>query len=379
LGRPLSAVRFAVFLAIVLSVWALFHVYLFSRALSIPAVAAVLPKWPRIALSLGLWLSYPLGRILSRQAPGWTSWSFELAGAVWMGVLFVACASLLAADLATGFGKLWLSEHAIWARSLALVVAAVFSCVAVVQNLRGPRVVEHEVVIPSLPESSEGLRVVQLSDLHLGSLLGARFLERRIAEVEALKPDLLLVTGDLVDGEVGAVRPLVPLLSRLKAPLGVWCVSGNHEFYAGLEKSMALHVEAGFRPLRDSWAEVAPRLVLAGVDDLSARKQLGIPGDPLPKAFSGIPPGSTVVYLSHSPLRARDAERFGASLMLSGHTHGGQIWPFVFVSSIPYPLQAGRYEIGKMTLLVSRGTGTWGPPMRLFHRSEIVSVTLRGG
>ena len=371
-----SAARIALFLTIVLSVWAVFHAYFVFRLLSLPLVTAHVPKGTRWGVLLVLFLSYPVGRVLSREVPGLLASSVEMAGAVWMGVLFLGTAAFLVADLVTGFGKLWPSA-AVPARTAALFVALALSLVAIVQDLRGPRVVAHEVTLPGLPKERDGLRVVQLSDLHLGSLLGPRWLSRRVAQAEALSPDLLVVTGDLVDGEIGAVEPLVPILSRLSAPLGVWGVSGNHEFYAGLDKSLALYRRAGIRVLSDEWAEAAPGLVLAGVDDLTARRQFGGREDPLPKALANAPAGAAKVLLSHSPLKAEEAESLGAGLMLSGHTHGGQIWPFTHLSAIPYPRNAGRFEVGAMTLLVSRGTGTWGPPMRLFHRSEILVVTLR--
>ena len=366
----------ALFLGIVLSVWSAFHVYAFQRAFSIPALSRSLPFAGRVALFALLWLSYPAGRLLAHEAPGAVARAVEAAGATWMGVLFLAVTALLAADLVTGFGKLW-PRGAVPARAAALGVALLLSVVALVQAARGPRVVRHEVKVPSLPDGRSELRLVQLSDLHLGTLLGERWLARRIAQVEALAPDLVVVTGDLVDGEAQAVEPLVPVLRTLTAPLGVWGVTGNHEYYAGLEKCLTVLAAGGIRVLRDEWAEAAPGVVLSGVDDLTARRQLGLDGRTLDAALAGIPDLSVVVHLSHSPLLVREAAARGARLMLSGHTHGGQLWPFVFLSAIPYPFQAGRYEVDGMTLVVSRGTGTWGPPMRLFRRSEIVEVVLR--
>ncbi len=376
IARMGTAARFALFLTIVLGIWTGFHVWAWSRLSAFPAFTAV-PHPARLAVFSLLWLSYPLGRTLLHN--GWKvpGEALEMAGAVWMGVLFILCSWLLVADLVTGFGFL-LPHHVLAARKLAVIVGLVLSIFAVFQGLRGPRVVRYEAKIQGLAPSFDGLRIVQISDLHLGSLLGRRWLEARVEQVEALRPDLLFVTGDLVDSEVAPVRPLVPLLRRLSAPLGVWGVTGNHEFYAGIEASTALYADAGIRLLRDSWAEVRPGLVLVGVDDLSARRQLGLNGDPVARAFQGAPDG-TRIFLSHSPLRVKDAARAGASLMLSGHTHAGQIWPFTYLCEIPYPHQAGLYREGNLQMIVHRGTGTWGPPMRLFLPSEIVEVTLRRG
>jgi predicted MPP superfamily phosphohydrolase len=128
-----------------------------------------------------------------------------------------------------------------------------------------------------------------------------------------------------------------------------------------------------------SWAvEVRPGLVFAGVDDLTARRQYGLDSAPVKRALEGRPAGATV-FLSHTPWKAEEAARLGAGLMLSGHTHAGQIWPFGHLAAIQYPLLEGRYEVGGMTVLVCRGTGTWGPRMRLFGPSEILLVTLRAG
>jgi predicted MPP superfamily phosphohydrolase len=369
-----TAARFALFLAIVLGVWSGFHVWAWSRLAAFPAFTAV-PRGARLAAFALLWLSYPLGRVLLRN--GWRipGEAVELAGAVWMGVLFILCSCLLVADLATGFGFL-LPERVLAARRAGVALGLAFSLFAIGQGLRGPRVVRYETKIAGLDPSLDGLRIVQLSDLHLGTLLGRRWLEARIGQVEALRPDLLLVTGDLIDSEVAPVRPLAPLLRRLHAPLGVWGVTGNHEFYAGLGASTTLYADARIRLLRDTSAEVRPGLVLVGVDDLSARRQLGLTGDPLSRAFLGAPEG-TRILLSHSPLRVTEAARAGAKLMLSGHTHAGQIWPFTYLCAIPYPHQAGLYREGDLQLIVHRGTGTWGPPMRLFLPSEIVEVTLR--
>lgn len=370
------ASRFALFILTVLSVWTLFHIYLFSRAFSIPAVASTIPPLYRWLLFSLLWLSYPLGRVLARVAGGPVATGVEFFGAVWMGVLFLGCSLSLIADLATGFGRLFPSLT-VPARAGALSLAGLLSVVAALLALRGPRIVNYEVQLPGLPPEHDGFTAAQISDLHLGTLLGEKWLARRVAEVAALSPDVVFVTGDLIDSETGPVEPLVPVLRRLQAPKGVYGVTGNHEYYAGLSGSLALYEAAGIRALRDESLEILPGLHLAGVDDLTARRQLGLDGMPVRKALGAIPSGAACILLSHSPLAVKEAAKLGAGLMLSGHTHGGQLWPFNHLAAIAYPHQAGRYEIGPMSLIVTRGTGTWGPPMRLFLPSEIVLLTLR--
>jgi hypothetical protein len=292
-----------------------------------------------------------------------------------MGSLFLALACLVLADLVTGFGWL-LPRPAPALRVAALAAAGLLSLVALAQGLRAPVVSEVQVRLAGLPAALDGTVLVQLSDLHLGGILGRAWLERRVAQVQALHPDLIAVTGDLVDGDAEEVESLLPILQKLRAPLGVWAVTGNHEFYAGADRCAALMGSAGFTVLRDRAQEVAPGLVLAGVDDLTARRQFKLDGDPVTHALESRPGGATI-YLCHSPLQAEKAAALGAGLMLSGHTHAGQVWPFGWLVRLAYPHIEGSYDVGGMTLLVCRGTGTWGPPMRLFRPSEIIRITLR--
>jgi predicted MPP superfamily phosphohydrolase len=140
---------------------------------------------------------------------------------------------------------------------------------------------------------------------------------------------------------------------------------------------MRLFEGVSFKLLRNGWAEVKPGLILAGVDDLTAGRRNGQGGDPIPQAFLGRPPGAAIL-LSHTPWQAERAAQAGAGLMLSGHTHGGQIWPFGYLVRSLYPLLEGRYEVDGMTVIVCRGTGTWGPRMRLWRPGAILRVTLRG-
>lgn len=363
-----------VFLSVVLAVWTAMHAYVLARLWSLPPLNTPFRPWVLGAVGF-FWAAYLAGRILIRQGFDRLGVALEGVGAAWLGVLFLLLVTLLLADLITGFG-LWWPAAARPARAAAAGAALVLSVVAVIQGTRAPVVSHHTVAMPGLPPDADGTRVVMLSDLHLGTLLGPRWMERLAARVGALDPDLVVIAGDLVDAEARTVRGALPALQQFQAPLGVWAVTGNHEYYAGLDGSVSLMREAGYRVLRDSWTTVAPGLIMAGVDDLTARRQFGDTREPIPAALDGIPEGSAVMLVSHSPLGVAEAAAAGVRLMFSGHTHAGQIWPFGYLVRLQYPFLGGRYQVGDMTLIVGRGTGFWGPPMRLWRPAEIVLVTL---
>lgn len=363
------------FFVAALAVWVALHAYVVWRVASIPAVAAHVPVKALVVAAVLLGSSYLVARIAEHFGAGLAGRVLEFVGASWMGVLFLVFASLLLADVVTGFGFL-LPRAAGGVRAWALALAGLLSAVAFVQGLRPPVVREQEVRLGGLPPALDGTVVALLSDLHLGTLIGEGWLADRIAQVESLKPDLVILCGDILEGDGPREMNLLPVLRRLRAPMGVFAVTGNHEFYAGLEKSVSFLAEAGFHVLRDAAVAVRPGLVLAGVDDLTARRQLARGGDPVRRALEGRPAGATI-FLSHTPWQAERAATAGAGLMVSGHTHAGQIWPFGWLVRLSYRLLEGRYEVGGMPVIVCRGTGTWGPRMRLWRPGEIVRITLR--
>ena len=256
------------------------------------------------------------------------------------------------------------------------MLSLLFIATALVQGVRAPIVSRYEVVLPALPAPLDGTRLVVLSDLHLGSQLGTAWLNARVAQVEALKPDIIILLGDLFEGHGGVDDGLRPLFARLKAPLGVYAVTGNHEFHGDSTVAIAMSEAAGVVWLRNRWQQIAPGLLLVGVDDLSRQHHNGNHGDRVTPLLEGKPKGA-MVWLSHSPLQVEEAASMGAGVMLSGHTHAGQIWPFTYLVRVAYPYVVGRFDVAGMTLIVSRGTGFWGPPMRLFRRGEITAITLK--
>lgn len=364
--------KHTVFLSVVLSLWGAMHAYVFWRLSSIPWMAARFSNGALLFVAVLLWGSYPLARIIGGRCGPGLRWPIEYAASSWIGLLFLLFAALLAVDVIT-VGGLWLRAYLPAMRSCAAIVAFALAIIALVQGLRSPVVRDYTVEMPGVPERT----LVALTDLHLGRLIGQDWTRRLVQRVNAMKPDLVLMGGDLIDGEVERVTPLIPELSKLQAPMGVWAVTGNHEFYAGGKASVELFRACGFNVLHDQWAQLQPGLIIAGVDDLTARTDAGHDTRvALDQALSKRPAGATIL-LSHSPLQVEVAAELGVNLMVSGHTHHGQIWPFGHLVAMRYRFVGGRYDIGNMALIVSRGAGTWGPRMRLWLPSEIVRIHLK--
>lgn len=366
------------FLAIVINIWTALHLYVFWRAASVPIVAKHVRAWALVTAAAVLWASFILGRILDHHGAPALARPIDLVGANWLGVIFLIFTTMLTVDIITGFGR-WLKPVAPALRGWALAAGGLLSLIALVQGMRAPVVVEYEVPMAGLPADADGLVLVAVSDTHLGSMLGAEWLQARTAQIEALKPDLIVVLGDMIEGDGGLSRAdeFAPVFRRLHAPLGVWAVMGNHEHYAGEEPSLRFFQAAGFRVLRDEWKEARPGLVIVGIDDSDERRGGPTPEARIAKAMAGRPRGAATILLSHRPKPAPFAVAAGAGLVLSGHTHGGQIWPFGYLVAWTHGFMGGRYEVDRMPLIVCRGSGTWGPRMRLWRRGELLRITLR--
>lgn len=346
--------------------------YVAWRAASVPWLAR---KYSKRCLWLAgaiLWGSMALGRLLGHGSTFPGSSQLEFIGMTLLGALFLCFLPLLLVDVVTGFG-LWLRNPGLRFRGWALLVGIGLSGLASVQGLREPEVVDYEVKLQGLPQELDGLFMVALSDLHLGTTLGPRWLEARVAQVQGLKPDVVILLGDVFEGHGRPEGELLRILQRFQAPLGVWGVDGNHEQH---EIGNSPLNDAGVRVLRNATATLAPGLMLAGRSQSNGYDDKN--GEPTWKTPTPSPAGA-VVLLSHIPNHLQEAAASGVGLMLSGHTHGGQIWPFGYLVGRAYPVLAGQSKVGDMTLIINRGTGTWGPRMRLWQRSEISRIHLRAG
>ncbi|MEI8257464.1 MAG: metallophosphoesterase, partial [Deltaproteobacteria bacterium] len=310
----------------------------------------------------------------------------------WMGLAFYLLVLVAPADLGrTVFG--WFKRDAMdpaRRQTLARIVSAAvgfggfgIAGTALFTAMRPVAVKRLRVRLAKLPASMDGFTIVQLTDIHVGPTIGKTFLDDVVARTNALRPDLVAITGDLVDGSVAELAPLVEGLRGLRATHGVYFVTGNHEYYSGVDEWLAHLRTLGIRVLRNERVAIGGEggegFDLAGVDDLHAHRFGHGHGMDFTRIVAGRDASRALVLLAHQPGAVEDAAPHGVDFQLSGHTHGGQIYPFTYLVQLQQRYIAGMYRHLGAQLYVSCGTGYWGPPMRLAAPAEITQVTLSRG
>ncbi|MHB8833157.1 MAG: metallophosphoesterase [Desulfobacteria bacterium] len=360
------------------------HAYVLLKAKSALALGPTTTL--ALLLLLAILLCAPiLTYALSRHGYEDVARTTAYVGYVWMGFLFFFTCLNLSADLLRlplwAMGRAGIAANAaggLAGRPAFLCIAGLavaLSAYAIVEASR-IEVVRVRIVSNRLPASVPSLRIAQITDLHLG-LIHRNGKAREVAAIVAREhPDIFVSTGDLVDGQLDGVAGLAEMLRGIPAPRGKFAVLGNHEYYAGIDRAIAFTRKSGFTLLRDESVTIDDAVRIAGVDD-PAGARFGQTGSPSEAALLGDrPDGRFTVLLKHRPqLDPLPGGKF--DLQLSGHTHDGQIFPFRLLTRLVYPLLAGDHPVpGGGILHVSRGTGTWGPPMRFLASPEITVVDI---
>lgn len=301
-------------------------------------------------------------------------------GYIWMAFVFMFFFLHISGELFRWLYKFWHPAASIvFLRTLTFIAAAFLAAGLVVYgyvDAQKIRVNKLEIAVPHALVSDGKLRIVQISDVHIGLIIQEKRLQLLLDKLQEVRPDILVSTGDLLDGELNNVRPLAEMLAQVRPKFGKYAVTGNHEYYAGIEKSLDFTRQAGFEILRDEVKQVAG-INIVGVDDITGRRS-GIvhENSRQTQTMPPVPNDKFVLLLKHQPY-VNEQDSF--DLQLSGHTHGGQLFPFGFVTRLYFPKNYGLHEMTKNKLLyVSRGVGTWGPPVRIFAPPEITVVDLIG-
>ncbi len=272
----------------------------------------------------------------------------------------------------------WTADSAM----LAVVLAVVVTAIGFLNARRVAKVVPVDIMLPNLAPELDGFTIVQISDIHVGATIKGDYVDGIVRRVNALHPDLVAITGDVVDGTVERLGDETRPLGDLRARHGAYLVTGNHEYYSGADAWVDEFARLGLVPLLNQHVVIdhgGAQLVVAGVNDFSAARvhhdHVSDPG----AAAKGSPEGVLKVLLAHQPRSAAAAAAAGFDLQLSGHTHGGQFWPWNHFVRMQQPYTAGLYRHGDLQVYTSRGTGYWGPPKRFGAPSEITRITLRRG
>ncbi len=380
--------RISLFLTVTWFVLFGLHYYIWARLIRDTGLA----KSGRLGLTrvlIVLGLLIPIGFVLTRSAPLTVSRPLLWLVYTWLGMAFFLNVLLFLTDMAKLLTvtfplklrgrpldperRLFLAQMVgvgVVLSNLGLSVLGLFNATAAAVRVKKIRV-----ALSKLPQDLKEYRIIQVSDIHMGPTIGQDFIQTIVREVNALKPDLVAITGDLVDGTLTQLEGQTAPLKELRARDGVFFVTGNHEYYTGdVDEWLAWLSGIGIRSLRNEHITIRGGFDLAGTDDFSARGN-GHHQD-IPKALEGRGKDKPVILMAHQPRSFHEAKGLGVDLQLSGHTHGGQIYPFTYVVGLFQPYMAGLYQEGNSQLYVSRGTGYWGPPMRLGSPAEITEITL---
>jgi len=369
-----------------IAVFALLHAYVARRLFVDPVPPPGVAIAGCVLLGL-LFIAVPVGFIFSRRDRGWPSRVFPPLAIAWLG----ASGVLLTVTAVTDLGRLLYGLLHRWpdaaaqlqqARVQALVIAAGTALLVpfAIWTAR-TRLVLSRVRVPleRLAPGVAGLRIVQISDLHIGERIGEEFLRRVVDRVNALRPDVVAITGDLVDGPSHVVETALRPLADLVAPHGVYFVTGNHEYYWGVRESVRMVEQLGLTVLHNEHRVVEREggtLVIGGMPDLHGGRFHADHQSRPELVFVGAPEGVPRVLLAHQPRAVTGAAPHGVDLLLSGHTHGGQIFPFHLFVRMQQPVVRGLRKLLGVWVYAHRGTGFWGPPMRLFSTPEIAEITL---
>ena len=337
--------------------------------------------------------AFPLGRML--EGNDWLAKVVAVAGSFWISLALYSILILLAVDVFRLLNRVlhWLPQLGSGAPAVRYATCAAIAGAALLISVIGwinamiPVTREVELTLaapPGSPLQGRTLTVAALSDLHLGRVVSAGYFAKLIDLIAPRKPDLVLFVGDVLDDHSGLDQhAMTQSLQRLHPPLGIWGILGNHEYISGdADKSVEILQRCGIRVLRDQWAAPGNELLLVGRDDYAKQRFSGQPRASLPEIMATIPENLRalpVILLDHEPLHLEQAEAAGAALQLSGHTHGGQLFPLNFVVAAIYENAHGLSQRGATRYWVSSGAGTWGPRVRTANRPEVLLFRIRFG
>ncbi|MBI5058668.1 metallophosphoesterase [candidate division KSB1 bacterium] len=378
------------FIAVALSISGLIHWFLYARFVAAFGITAPQLLWLLRGVATLLAVSYLIARNLEYSGAPWQLvTTAHWISCVWLGFMlqffWMGLTGMLvkAGLVMTGeWARMGPLNQAALGRNVGLlaIAAATLLCGYALWRAAAPaELVRFKVPVKSITDELRKLKIVLVSDLHAGILVNERQLNRMVEQVNSLKPDVILIPGDIIDAPARLLGNLPPYFARLTAPLGVFGTTGNHEYYIGLGGALDLLARSNVTVLMNSQVELPNGLLIAGIEDRTAG-QMGLPRPPVEQVLGPRAKALPTILLDHTPGTAEvnRATQAGADLVVSGHTHGGQMWPFNYLVKRAFPYLHGLYPTPGGNVITTCGIGYWGPPMRLGASPEIVIISLTG-
>jgi len=372
---------FAIFLTIVLSLYALINSYIFIRSWQALQVLSSVGKY-YIGPALFFILAYPLGRFLEKIKRSFLSNILIFIGAIYLAFMVYFSFILVGIDFLNLVNRIFHFYSFSPEQTLTVLVALLFIVALIVTagyvNTLFPRIRELEIRIHKHPPGVSRLNVVVVSDIHLGTLIRNGRLKKIVQKINQLQPDIVLIPGDIVDEDIAPVREarMADVLQEIRSRFGVFAVTGNHEYFSGVQAAIQYLKKGNIQVLNDSLVKVADSFYIVGRRDAISTRfgEKRLPLETLTKEVDSQLP---VILMDHQPLHLEEAQKAGVDLQVSGHTHNGQIFPFNWIAKKVYELSWGYKKKGQTHYYVSCGVGTWGPPVRIGSTPEIVNIKVQ--
>lgn len=377
---------FLIFYSIVLFVYGSVNYYIFAKGMqALPAEGMLKTIFPWVFWTLVA--TYPLGRFMERIYLSGLSDFLVWTGSFWLAAMLYFFLVVFVVDLVrlinyiVPFYPSFIRNHYETFKLYLMfgIVAGVFiTIVAGHINALNPRIKTVNIHINKPANGLDSLNAVLVSDIHLGTLMGNGRVSKIVNKVQQLNPDIILLAGDVLDEDLAPVlrENTGETLKRLRAPMGVYAVMGNHEYIGGAEDAYQYLKDHGLTMLRDSVIKVNDSFYLAGREDRDKPRFSGKERKDIPELLRQINDNLPVLMMDHQPYELKEAAASGVDLQVSGHTHHGQLWPLNYITSAIYLVSYGYEKIGGMHAYVSNGIGTWGPPVRVGNRPEIVNMKI---
>ncbi len=376
-----------IFISVVVAILGLLHWFLYSRLVSALEITNPAILWPLRIAAAFLAVSYILVRILEQRFPGAIAHALDWIASVWVGMMwqflwitFLFFLVKVTLVISGQWGNYTLETHQLLGRASFYAVTALVILITGygVHKATGPaRLVEVDVPVKNFREEWRNFKIAMVADFHASNTNGEERIAMWCEQISALKPDVILAPGDIIDTPAKQIPEVANGFRKLVAPLGVFSTTGNHEYYVGLNGAVDLMRDGGFDVLMNRNITLPNGILISGIEDRTARSM----GKTLPAFDQLLPAQDTTavqILMMHTPATGdvQRATAAGYDLVVSGHTHGGQMFPFSIFTKMAFPFHHGLYKVGDGFQLTTCGIGYWGPPMRVGKPPEIMLIKL---